>query len=101
MAISHHDVESRAVRIPVGPVQLEGDLTVPEGAKGVVLFAHGSGSSRFSGRNRFVAGELNRTGLGTLLIDLLTAQEERIDEHTGQLRFDIPLLASRLVSATD
>ena len=89
------------VMVPAGVAVLEGDLVVPSGAHGIVLFAHGSGSSRHSTRNRFVAGTLQRAGLATLLIDLLTAEEERIDERTGHLRFDIGLLASRLVGATD
>ena len=80
---------------------LEGDLVVPDGATGVVLFAHGSGSSRFSSRNRYVAEELCNGGLGTLLIDLLTAQEEAIDNRTAHLRFDIDLLADRLVGAIE
>jgi putative phosphoribosyl transferase len=88
------------VRIQAGGVTLEGDLQVPERAIAVVLFAHGSGSGRHSTRNRFVAGELQAAGLATLLIDLLTAKEEVVDQHTGHLRFDIPLLAERLVAAT-
>jgi pimeloyl-ACP methyl ester carboxylesterase len=89
------------VRINAASVTLEGNLIVPRGATGVVLFAHGSGSSRFSSRNRYVAQELRDGGLGTLLIDLLTPQEERIDERTAHLRFDIPMLADRLVGATE
>ena len=81
-------------------VTLEGDLLVPEGASGIVLFAHGSGSSRFSSRNRYVAEALREGGLGTLLIDLLTPREEAVDERTAQLRFDIAMLARRLVGAT-
>lgn len=92
--------ESREVMIPVGAVALAGTLTLPERARGVVLFAHGSGSSRFSPRNRFVAGELHTARLGTLLMDLLTPEEEAIDRRTGALRFDIDLLAERLVGAT-
>jgi putative phosphoribosyl transferase len=80
---------------------LEGNLTVPTGARGIVLFAHGSGSSRHSPRNRYVAQELQRNWLATLLIDLLTADEEAIDMRTRHLRFDIGLLADRLVAATD
>jgi dienelactone hydrolase len=82
-------------------VTLAGDLVVPGGAQGVVLFAHGSGSSRFSPRNRFVAGVLQDAGLATLLIDLLTPEEEQVDMRTAQLRFDIGLLAERLVGAID
>ena len=93
-------VRSREVTVPVGAVALAGTLTLPERARGVVLFAHGSGSSRFSPRNRFVAGELHAARLGTLLIDLLTPEEEAIDRRTGSLRFDIDLLAERLVGAT-
>ena len=81
--------EETTVMIPAGVAVLEGDLVVPSGAHGIVLFAHGSGSSRHSERNRFVAGSLQRAGLATLLLDLLTAEEERIDERTGHLRFDI------------
>ncbi len=80
---------------------LEGALDVPDGRRGVVLFAHGSGSSRHSPRNRFVARSLREAGLATLLIDLLTVEEERSDAATGRLRFDIRLLAGRLVGITD
>ena len=89
------------VEVPAGRVTLEGSLALPVGAQGVVLFAHGSGSSRFSPRNRYVASVLQQGGLGTLLIDLLTEDEERVDLRTRELRFDIPLLADRLVSAID
>jgi putative phosphoribosyl transferase len=91
---------SRAVRIGVGHVLLEGDLLVPPDAPGIVLFAHGSGSSRQSPRNRFVARALQQAGLGTLLFDLLTEEEEAIDSRTAELRFDIELLAGRLSGAT-
>jgi pimeloyl-ACP methyl ester carboxylesterase len=87
------------VQIEAAGVTLEGNLLVPEGARSVVLFAHGSGSSRFSSRNRYVAQVLRDGSLGTLLIDLLTASEEAIDERTRHLRFDIDLLARRLVAA--
>ena len=80
---------------------IEGNLTLPEGAYGIVLFAHGSGSSRHSPRNRYVAWLLNQANLATLLVDLLTSDEETIDLRTGQLRFDIELLAERLISVTD
>jgi dienelactone hydrolase len=93
--------EVREVDVPAGAVTLNGTLTVPAGAAGVVLFAHGSGSSRFSTRNRFVAGELQAAGLGTVLIDLLTRAEEAQDEITRRLRFDIPMLAERLVAMVD
>jgi dienelactone hydrolase len=88
-------------QIPASGVVLDGDLTLPDNARGAVLFAHGSGSSRHSPRNRAVAGALNRRGMATLLVDLLTAGEEKIDARTGQLRFDIGLLADRLVGITD
>ena len=85
----------------MGPVTLNGDLNVPAAPKGFVLFAHGSGSSRHSPRNRYVAEVLNEHSLGTLLVDLLTAEEEREDEVTAQLRFDIGLLTQRLVAIAD
>src|SRR5438067_10050249 len=91
----------RAVNIPIGNVTLDGDLSVPSKPLGLVLFAHGSGSSRRSPRNRFVAGVLQEAGMATLLFDLLTESEERIDERTAELRFDIGLLASRLRAATE
>ncbi|MBI4496954.1 MAG: dienelactone hydrolase family protein [Chloroflexi bacterium] len=93
--------ELRPVRIPAGRVTLDGDLGVPERAQGIVLFAHGSGSSRFSPRNRFVAQELRKAGLATLLLDLLTPEEETIDLRTAHLRFDIEFLAERLIAATE
>ena len=89
------------MRISVAAESLEGNLGVPPGARGVVLFAHGSGSSRHSPRNRSVAQVLRRAGLATLLTDLLTPQEEAVDARTRHLRFDIPLLAGRLVAITD
>jgi putative phosphoribosyl transferase len=92
--------EEKPVRVAAGAVIVEGNLVLPEGATGIVLFAHGSGSSRLSRRNRYVAEELARRGLGTLLIDLLTAEEEAVDLQTGHLRFDIGLLAGRLAGAT-
>ena len=93
--------DARRVHIAVGSVTLEGNLSVPEGAGGVVLFAHGSGSSRHSPRNRYVARLLNEAKLATLLIDLLTSDEEAIDLRTAHLRFDIGFLAERLLGATD
>jgi putative phosphoribosyl transferase len=93
--------EERLVQVAAGPVTLEGNLDIPEGARGVVLFAHGSGSGRHSPRNRYVAGQLRTAGLATLLIDLLTEEEEAEDQYSGHLRFDIGLLAERLVGATD
>lgn len=94
-------MEEREVRVSAGPVTLEGNLGVPEGARGVVLFAHGSGSSRHSPRNRYVARMLQEAELATLLVDLLTPEEEEEDLRTGRLRFGIGLLAERLVGATD
>jgi putative phosphoribosyl transferase len=89
------------MRVPAAGVTLEADVVVPDAASGVVLFAHGSGSGRHSPRNRYVAGELQRAGLATVLADLLTAEEERIDARTGALRFDIGLLAGRVAALTD
>ena len=97
----------RLVNIPIveaasgQELVLEGDLSIPKNAQGVVIFAHGSGSSRHSPRNRYVAQVLQNEGIATLLIDLLTEQEEEIDLQTRHLRFDIGLLAQRLVGATD
>ena len=93
--------EGTPVRVSAGPVTVEGNLALPAAARGIVLFAHGSGSSRFSPRNRYVARMLQEGGLGTLLIDLLTEEEERVDMRTREVRFDIPLLAERLVGAID
>ena len=94
-------VHEKEVTIPVGKEVVYGNLTVPNGAKSIVLFAHGSGSGRFSTRNTFVAREINAAGIATLLIDLLTQEEEQIDEFTGEFRFNIDLLAQRLVHATE
>ncbi len=91
---------ARDVQIRSGAVMLHGELTIPGGAKGVVLFAHGSGSSRHSPRNQFVARTIREAGVGTLLFDLLTSEEEAIDTRTRHLRFDIGLLAQRLVAAS-
>ena len=88
------------VQIPAGRAVLSGNLTIPENAIALVLFAHGSGSSRHSPRNQFVARTLNGAGLGTLLFDLLTPEEEELDIHTREHRFNISLLAERLVHAT-
>jgi putative phosphoribosyl transferase len=87
------------VRIPAS-VPLDGNLSVPANARGIVLFAHGSGSSRFSSRNKYVAEQLRQAGIGTLLMDLLSPQEEAVDNYTAELRFNIPLLAERLEAAT-
>lgn len=97
----HGEEASRPIVVRLGRVSLAGDLLIPRGARGIVLFAHGSGSSRLSPRNRFVARALAQAGLGTLLFDLLTLQEEELDAVTAELRFNIPLLAERLVGATD
>ena len=90
-----------AVEIPVESAALKGDLNIPDSALGLVIFAHGSGSSRKSGRNRQVASQLNAAGLATLLFDLLTEAEEQVDLRTRHLRFDIPLLGTRLTAAVD
>jgi dienelactone hydrolase len=82
-------------------VPLEGELALPRGATGVVLFAHGSGSSRHSPRNKFVAARIQQAGVGTLLFDLLTCDEEAVDQYTRQLRFDIGMLADRLAGAAE
>jgi putative phosphoribosyl transferase len=89
------------VRFAVGGAELTGDVTLPERPLGLIVFAHGSGSSRHSPRNRMVAASLNRARFATLLMDLLTAEEERADAATGHLRFDIGLLAGRLTGAVD
>jgi dienelactone hydrolase len=90
-----------AAAVPVGDAVLEGDLVLPDRPFGVVLFAHGSGSSRYSPRNVRVAATLNEAGLGTLLIDLLTPAEEKVDELTGRHRFDVELLGRRVIAAVD
>ncbi len=92
--------ENRLVQIPTGHVKLEGNLNIPNGTQGIVLFAHGSGSSRHSPRNKYVAQILQDSGIATLLIDLLT-EEEEVDIQTFHLRFDIDLLAQRLLGVTD
>ena len=94
-------MEEGFVIIDAGKVKLEGNLVVPKEAQGIVLFAHGSGSSRHSPRNQYLAKQLQKAGLATLLIDLLTKEEERIDEMTRELRFNIGLLSSRLVGLID
>ena len=93
-----HEAE---VRVEAGEVVLPGELALPAEARGMVLFAHGSGSSRHSPRNQFVARQLGRAGLGTLLLDLLTKDEEQIDAQTRHIRFDVELLAARLSGAID
>jgi putative phosphoribosyl transferase len=94
-------LRTRHVWLPVAGGAIEGDLAVPDQATGIVLFAHGSGSSRLSPRNRKVARELQDGGLATLLFDLLTPMEEEEDKRTGRLRFDVTLLAGRLLAVTD
>jgi putative phosphoribosyl transferase len=94
-------VEEHAANIVADGVTLEGNLSIPEGAQGIVVFAHGSGSSRFSPRNQLVALGLRQGGLATLLLDLLTPEEEKVDAKTRQYRFDIVLLAGRVVGVTD
>ena len=92
--------QAKDVHIRSGDVQLEGELSIPAGAQGVAIFAHGSGSSRHSPRNQFVARTIRAAGVGTLLFDLLTKDEEAVDSYTAHLRFDIGLLATRLIDAT-
>jgi putative phosphoribosyl transferase len=99
-AIQEHRDEG-LVRIQADGIVLEGNLLLPKNAAGVVVFAHGSGSSRFSSRNRYVAEVLRAGGMGTLLLDLLTAQEEAVDERTAHLRFDIDMLAQRLIGTAN
>jgi putative phosphoribosyl transferase len=98
--MSKRDGMESEVLIEAGDAGLEGTLYLPERSGGIVLFAHGSGSSRRSSRNRFVAGVLQSHGIATLLFDLLTRAEESVDAFTGRLRFDIPFLADRLLAAT-
>lgn len=95
-----HHISEQTVRISMGPVTLEGDLAIPSSAESIIIFAHGNGSSRFSSRNKYVARRLQDEGLATLLFDLLTSDEERVDSYNMQLRFDINLLAQRLSGAT-
>jgi len=95
-----NDGSESEISIDLGKVVLEGTLGLPKGTRAIVVFAHGSGSSRHSPRNRYVARLLQSQGIGTLLFDLLTREEESIDEFTGELRFDIPFLANRLTDAT-
>lgn len=99
--MSQRDGIKREVSIDLEGTSLEGTLVLPKDAPGLVLFAHGSGSSRHSPRNRYVAGVLNSQRIGTLLFDLLTRQEEDVDRYTGELRFDTPFLAKRLIGATN
>ena len=98
---SHTENVTTPVLIPAHGVELRGDLAMPEHAKGLIIFAHGSGSSRLSPRNQFVARSLYDAGLATLLIDLLAPEEEQIDRVSGRLRFNIDFLAERLVDIID
>lgn len=95
------NMHEKQVHVKIGKIILEGNLAIPKASEGIVLFAHGSGSSRHSPRNQYVAKVLQNAGLSTLLIDLLTIDEERVDAYTTHLRFDIALLAQRLAGATD
>ncbi len=99
--MQHGDEGENIVHITTEDAELEGDLRIPQRAEGIVLFAHGSGSSRHSPRNKLVAKYLRSGGLGTLLFDLLTAEEDKVDRRTREYRFDISLLAERLVGATE
>jgi pimeloyl-ACP methyl ester carboxylesterase len=96
-----NDKFKNPVSIPSGTIVLEGELYLPTTTRGIVLFAHGSGSSRHSPRNRLVAEVIRETGIGTLLFDLLTSEEESVDMYTRQMRFDIDLLTQRFVDATN
>jgi dienelactone hydrolase len=101
MPVRHVETRTTPVWVPIDDRSLSGDLCVPSGARGLVLFAHGSGSSRQSPRNRFVARTLEDRDQATLLMDLLTPEEEALDDRTAQHRFDIPMLAKRLVTIVD
>ncbi|MBZ0289074.1 MAG: alpha/beta hydrolase, partial [Anaerolineae bacterium] len=90
-----------SVQIPVDSVVLEGNLTIPVNSEGIVVFAHGSGSNRYSARNQMVAQTLTRSRIATLLVDLLTPDEDKLDRQTHHLRFDIGLLALRVTAAID
>ncbi len=94
-------IENHFVQVQAGPVELDGNMRIPENPKGLVVFVHGSGSSRHSPRNQYVAGKLQADGLATLLFDLLTPDEEKVDLRTRHLRFDIGLLAQRTIAAAD
>ena len=101
MPTTIESIVTNELQIPAGPVWLSADLVIPPDATGIVAFAHGSGSSRHSPRNRFVAGELHEGGFATLLADLLTKHEEDVDERDGRFRFDITLLGERVVQLID
>jgi putative phosphoribosyl transferase len=93
-------LKKSALVVPIQGIELNGDLTCPDNPRGLVIFAHGSGSSRFSPRNNYVADKLNQAGFATFLFDLLTEDEERVDVITREYRFDIPRLAERLITTT-
>ncbi len=99
--IQAYETKPIPVMVKTETVDLPGDLVIPEDSKGLIIFAHGSGSSRFSPRNRAVAASLNKAGLGTLLFDLLTARENEVDEETCEYRFNIDLLGIRLTQTLD
>lgn len=99
-AVQGH-IEVTPLRIPTGKSRVDGDLSIPDGCKGMVVFSHGSGTGRRNPRNRALSDTLNQAGYATLLLDLLTAHEEFQDESTAEFRFDIPLLARRLIDATE
>lgn len=101
MQAEQHEADELRILIPVDSVRLEGELVIPAALKGVVLFAHGSGSSRHSPRNQFVARTLRESGLATLLFDLLTESEEQAEARTRHLRFNVPFLAERLLAAVE
>ncbi len=102
MSAHNHPVQhAELITLTINGARLHADLVVPENAKALIIFAHGAGSSRFSERNRLVASRLNDAGLATLLLDLLTEEEDEIDQRSREYRFDIPLLASRVVAAID
>jgi dienelactone hydrolase len=101
MARTGDTIKECPVQVTIGNIILDGNLCIPQNARAIVIFAHGSGSSRLSPRNQYVARELRKAGLGTLLFDLLTKEEEETDAVTAKLRFNIRLLAERLVGATD
>jgi putative phosphoribosyl transferase len=96
-----NNIDEKLAHVNIGDIVLEGNLTIPASSSGIVLFAHGSGSGRHSPRNKYVAKVLQQAGLSTLLIDLLTMEEERVDAYTMHLRFDIELLSQRLAGATE
>src|SRR5262249_39567114 len=101
LSIWSREMKSRLIDIPVHRGEIEGDLQIPEKSSSIVVFAHGSGSSRHSPRNKYVASVLNESGIATLLIDLLTPEEEAVDLQTAHLRFNIDLLADRLGIVTN